>query len=496
MARTDTGLSVLADRVAGSVVLPGDPSYGTVGKLTIGRFDQLDERLPAVIVRCVTASDVVEALAYARAEGLPVAVRGGAHSFAEYSSTDGLLIDLARMDDVRPGPAGPFRDGAEPLRGKDFAGVGGDVVTVGPGVRIAGLASRLAAYGRTVPCGWCPTVGVTGAVLGGGYGALGRLYGLGCDHLLAAEVVLADGRIVVADADREPDLFWALRGAGGGNFGVVTSLLLRTRPAVPTTTFHCWWTYRHAAEVVAAWQRWAPDAPGEVNAEVALLASGDPAEPPVVVLFGVVAGGRDLTSVIVGEFAGLVGAGAESVGTVERPATDPTGLHSYLGFPAGDVPPTGRPLAEPPGVRVSRSEFFDRALPADAIERLVSHYAADRVLGQYRDLELVPWGGAYSAVRDTAFAHRDARFLLKHAVELAGGADTGLRHAARDWLTGSAATLAGHGTGGVYPNYPEPDLPDWPTAYHGPNLPRLTRVKATYDPHNTFTFAQSVPLAR
>jgi len=395
----------------------------------------------------------------------------------EHSSTEGLLIDLGRMNAIR---------------------LWGSAANVGPGVRIAAMASLLAGRGMTVPCGWCPTVGVAGAVLGGGYGALGRLHGLGCDHLLAAEVVLADGRIVVASPAREPDLFWALRGAGGGNFGVVTSLLLRTRPAVRTTTFRCRWAYRHAAEAIAAWQRWAPDAPGEVNAELALLASGDPAEPPLVALFGLVAGDRGTTLGLLAEFAALVGAAAESVDAVERPSHDAAGQLSYLGVPASECLPTGRAPGEPPGLRVSRSGFFDQPLPAAAIDRLVEHFAGDRPPGQFRDLELIPWRGAYSAVatQDTAFFHRGARFMLKHAVQLEGRASGWQRRAASTWLTGSTATVRGCGNGHVYPNYPDPDLADWPTAYYGTNLPRLRRVKAAYDPADTFRFEQSIPPSR
>ncbi len=139
------------------------------------------------VVRCATTADVATALTFAQAHRIPVAVRSGGNSFADRPTTDGLLVDVDGMRDLR---------------------MDGDLLVTGPGVRIRDLRRRLGPGDRAISCGWCPEVALGGAVLGGGYGSLSRLYGLGCDHLVAAEVVLADGRTLWSDAERDPDLFY------------------------------------------------------------------------------------------------------------------------------------------------------------------------------------------------------------------------------------------------------------------------------------------------
>lgn len=460
-----TALQSLARGLHGRLVLPGDPGYSSVRTAFIRG---LDEVLPEAVVRCGDPADVAEAITFARSRGLPFALRGGGHSFAGHSSTRGLLIDLGGLTSIV---------------------VGAGTVTIGPGVLVGGLARRLAGHDRVVPCGWCPTVGVTGALLGGGYGVLSRFYGLGADHLLAAEVVLADGRTVRVDADHEPDLFWALRGAGGGNFGAVTSVVLRTRPAPALVSFCVRWPYRRATAVIEAWQQWAPDAADEINAEVALTVPDSLDEAPSVTVFGVVVGDA------VPELAGFIDrvAGAESRLT---PLTGRAAAchHTYAGEPAVEVPLGPPPPDARPGRRVTKSEFFDHPLPRDTIAGLVAGLVHGRVEGQHRELELVPWRGAIGRVpRDaTAFVHRDARFLIRHAVLTGRRATDEQRLTASRWVTSSWAVTHPHGSGHVYPNYPDPDLLDWEHAYYGTNLRRLREVKWAYDPVGVFRFGQSI----
>jgi FAD/FMN-containing dehydrogenase len=456
MAVAAAALSALAGGLHGSLVRPGDPEYTSVRKPFAGRFD---DALPTAVVRCATAEDVVASLAFARTHDMPFALRSGGHSFADWSSTRGLLIDLGPLDTVR-------------LDGHD--------ATVGPGVRLGVLAGRLAAADRTVPCGWCPGVGAAGAVLGGGYGVLGRLYGLGADHLLAAQVALADGGLVWCDAERDPDLFWALRGAGGGLFGAVTALVLMTRPVVPATVFMCRWSYRHAAAVVAAWLRLAPSAPDEINAELVLTATEQPDEQPYVTVFGAAVGGA-------AAFLDAFRPPPDDAATRELAGRDAACHHEYPGEAEGVII-SGPPPDARPGLQANKSEFFDATLPADTVGALVAHFAADRVRGESRDLEFIPWGGAHGRVPAdaTAFAHRGARFMLKHAVQVGYLATDERRWAAHRWVTASWAITRPHGSGGVYPNYPDPALPPWDRAYHATNLDRLRAVKARYDPADLF----------
>lgn len=447
------------------LLLPDDPGYVSA-RTTFVRG--LDEVLPEAVVRCADPADVAEAITFAQSRGLPFALRGGGHSFADHSSTRGVLIDLGGLTSIA---------------------VGAGTVTIGPGVLVGGLARHLASYDRLVPCGWCPTVGVTGAVLGGGYGPLSRLYGLGADHLLAAEVVLADGRTVRVDADHEPDLFWALRGAGGGNFGAVTSLVLRTRPAPALVSFCVRWPYHQATAVIEAWQRWAPDAADEINAEVALTVPDVLDEAPSVTAFGVVVGG-DATSL-----AGLT----DRVAGAEVSLTPLTGRaaachHTYAGELVSEVPFDPPPPGVRPGRRVTKSEFFDHPLPCDTIAGLVAGLVHERVEGQHRELEFVPWRGAIGRIpkHATAFVHRDARFMIRHGVLTGRRATDEQRLAASRWATSSWALAHSHGSGHVYPNYPDPDLADWEHAYYGTNVGRLREVKLAYDPTGVFRFGQSI----
>jgi FAD/FMN-containing dehydrogenase len=203
----------LRGAIAGEVVLPESDGYDRVRTPPMARFRDVR---PTGIVRCRGPADVAEALAFARRSGLQVAVRGGGHFFAGGSSTPGLLVDVGPINGVS---------------------VAGEVVTVGAGARLGDIYDALEGHGRTIAGGCGPTVGIVGLALGGGVGMLGRRHGLTSDQLLAAEVVLADGRVVRCDEHEHADLFWALRGAGGTRFGVLTSLELTTVPALDTTSF-------------------------------------------------------------------------------------------------------------------------------------------------------------------------------------------------------------------------------------------------------------------
>ncbi|WP_157251546.1 FAD-binding oxidoreductase [Nonomuraea typhae] len=440
------------------VIHPGEPGYQARRKAFLGT---LTEELPAAVACCATEPDILAALELARARGLPFVLRGGGHSFAEHSTTTGLVVDLGAMKRIEIGP---------------------DTVRVGPGVQVGELARRLAGHGRMVPSGWCPTVGVIGAVLGGGYGVFSRLHGLGADHVLAARVILADGRTVNAP----DDLLWALRGAGAGNFGVVTELTLRTRPVVPITTVQATCAYGAAAALVDAWQHWAPEAPDEVNLEIAVISGDEPGEEPYAVLFGVVAGPEERAAKLLGELPSL-----DEVRLTRLEGAAAACHHAYADDSGGAV--TDLPLGERPGLRLNKSGFFPGHLPRQAIEDLLERLAADRVYGEIRDLEFVPWAGAIGRVAPdaTAFAHRGPRFLLKQSVQVGFRATDARRKDAHAWLNRSWARLSPWASG-VYPNYPDADLEGWAQAYYGGNLARLRQVKNAYDPTGVFRFAQSL----
>jgi FAD/FMN-containing dehydrogenase len=458
-----TDWAALQEAIAGEVILPGSPGYELARRPAIARFH--DTR-PRAVVRCQVPADVAETIALARRHRVPAAVRNGGHSFAGRSSTTGIVIDVTPMGSVS---------------------VAGGAATAGGGTRLGALYDTLAGQQLTVAGGCGPTVGFAGLTLGGGLGILGRVHGLTCDQLVAAQVVLADGRVIECDDHRDRELFWALRGAGGGNFGVVTSLTFRTVPAPAATGFHLTWPYRDAARVVEAWQAWAPEAPGELAASLLLTAAGEAGRAPAVHVFGALLGTESAATALLGALAARAGADPGSASAQHLPYHEAKRYLTRLGDQMRE-PAAGQPATE--GHDFSKSEFFARPLPGDAIAALVAGLGRQRPAGQSRELDFTPWAGVYNrpAADATAFPHRDALFLLKQTVSVDPGADDDAREAARRWLDRSWATAHPFGTGGVYPNFPDPDLADEAGAYSGVNLARLLRVKARYDPDGFFPF--------
>jgi FAD/FMN-containing dehydrogenase len=461
----------LQGAIDGDVVLPGAPDYESVRKPVMARFEHMR---PAAVVLCATPADVAATLAVARGLDLPTVIRSGGHSVAGRSSTEGVVLDVTPMRSVA---------------------VAGEVATVGAGARLGDLYDALANHGRTIPAGCGPSVGIAGLTLGGGLGILGRKHGLTCDHLLGAQVVLADGRVVDCDEHHDGELFWALRGAGGGHFGVVTSLVFRTLPAPATTVFHLVWPPAAAGAVVQAWQAYAPDAPDELDATLRLTAAGDGQRPPGVEVVGSVLDGEADAAELLGELVDRVGADPVEASRHHLPHRAAKRYLEGLGS-VEDRPERSGPEQPPqPGHLYTKSEFFRRPLPGETVAALVGHLTQGLAPGQSREVDFLPWGGAYNRVPAdaTAFAHRGERFLVQHLVQVGADAAPAERAAARDWLARSWALAHPWGSGGVYPNFPDPDLQDWARAYHGSNYDRLRRVKAAYDPGGFFRFHQSLP---
>src|SRR5439155_5135311 len=228
----------LARTLQGDVVVPGDASYAQARVLYDTRFDGVH---PHAVVFCESAVDVERTVTWARKHKLRVAPRSGGHSYGGYSLSPGVVIDVSRIDRVT-------------LDGERRA-------VVGAGARLIDVYDTLWQHRLTVPAGTCPTVGIAGLALGGGIGFAARKFGLTCDNLVEATVVTAAGRALVCNAQHHPDLYWALRGGGGGNFGIVTRLVFRTHPVADVATCSLEWPWSDARRVVQAWQTWAPHTP-------------------------------------------------------------------------------------------------------------------------------------------------------------------------------------------------------------------------------------------
>jgi FAD/FMN-containing dehydrogenase len=453
------------------LVRPSDPTYEAARILYNTRFDGVR---PQAIARCATTADVRECVRFARAYRVPLALRSGGHSYGGWSTGPGLVIDVGRMTAID---------------------VQSDRVTAGAGVRLIDLYDAVAARGQGIAAGSCPTVGVTGLTLGGGVGVLSRAWGLTCDDLVSARIVTADGQVRECDDAREADLFWALRGGGGGSFGVVTSLTLRTHVATDLALGFMSWPWSRAAAVVAAWQAWMSRAPDALWSTLHLQTA---AGGPEVTLHAVLPGA---TADLARQFDALVAG-------IGPPAYREQGVRAYRDVMLLEAGCLGRTLDQchlagttSGGVLqresyVAKSAIAQRPLSGDAIAALVGAVDA---LARRRDagsgaVLLDTLGGAVArlAADATAFPHRDAFAVAQLLASWDAGAAPTVVDATRSWLRdlyAAARPLIGRG---AYVNYADPDLDDWSEAYFGPNYARLQQVKAKYDPDRVFDFPQAV----
>ncbi|MEU6084607.1 FAD-binding oxidoreductase [Streptomyces sp. NPDC047108] len=468
--------SVLARGLGGGLVQPGDADYTSARVLYNTRFDHLR---PAAVAYVAGATDITECLAFARRHSVPVSIRNGGHSYAGWSSGTGrLVIDVSRLSRIA---------------------VDGDTeAVVGAGAKLVDVYSGLGAHGVTVPAGTCPTVGISGLTLGGGHGVVSRAYGLTCDSLLGATVVTADGKTVRCTASDHSDLFWALRGAGNGNFGVVTELRFRTHAAPDAIAVRATWPWSKAAELVRAWQEWGPDQPDELWSAVHLSAAAGGAARVWFSAFslGTYADAQNA----VDRLTGLVGSAASSVSLRSSSYLD--AMIGYAGCSRYSTEqcrlPGGTPGHSPTGSLVretytSRSDFYDRALPADGIRVLVDQVEAFRKLGGAGSgtVQLTALGGAINRVGPTAtaFVHRRSRVLAQYLAAWAAGQNGAT---STTWLGGLHRAMRRHASGAAYQNYADPSLKNWRRAYYGPAAERLARLKRKYDPQRVFDFPQAL----
>ncbi|MFG3498554.1 FAD-binding oxidoreductase [Streptomyces sp. NPDC047928] len=474
----------LARGLDGLLVRPGDAAYATARQLYNTRFDGLR---PAAVAYVGGTEDVRECLAFARRHGTPVAIRNGGHSYAGWSSGTGrLVIDVSKLSRV----------------GTD----GADSAVVGAGAKLMDVYRGLARRGRTLPAGTCPTVGISGLALGGGHGVTSRAYGLTCDSLTGATIVTADGRTLVTDAERHPDLFWALRGAGNGNFGVVTELRFRTRPVSPaevsTVTAYLNWPWSRARAVVAAWQEWGPGQPDEVWSALH-LAAGAGGVAPTVSVTAFTLGDRDALQNSLDRLADRVGAPASSVALRDRSHLDAMLVFAGCGGLTDEQCRLPGPVpGRSPGGALGRetyaatSDFFDRSLPAAGVAALTSAVEAFTRTTVARgggggSVALTALGGAVNRVDPsaTAFVHRGSRMLAQYVASWRPGTPGTVQRA---WLRESRAAMGRYASGAAYQNYTDPDLRDWRRAYYGGAADRLTALKRRYDPSRVFTFPQAL----
>lgn len=452
--------AALRGRLSGPMFLPSDAGYDTA-RLAFNPL--FDGHHPAAVVQSATPSDVQACVGTAAASRVPIAARSGGHSYVGYSTPErGIVVDMGRMNSVTVAADG--------------------TAVIGAGARLLDVYMALADAGRCLPGGSCPTVGIAGLTLGGGIGVLTTKYGLTSDNLIAAEIVTADGQLRTVSASQDPDLFWALRGGGGGNFGLVTSFTFRTVPTPPLTVFQLVFPAGSAADVFGGWQTTTAAAPDELWSTMGLTAGS----PPTCRVTGCFVGQSGALDPLVDALVAATGA---------RPTSRYVAAKGYLdamlwfGGCANYTPQQCRPSWTGAG-RLERESFV-------ATSRIITKPLADpssftaTITGrQGMDVLVDSIGGAAGRVgaTETPFPHRGALASVQIYAAATPETAAAVTQEVGEVRAALGELLGPHG----YINHIDPAMPDWARAYYGPNLQRLQEVAKRYDPHQVFAFAQGI----
>jgi len=472
---TPADWTALGHDLQGSLVRPGDRSYPVDSYLFDPRFDNIH---PAGIAYVDNAHDVGTCLAFVRKFGVKFAARSGGHSYAGYSSSTGLIIDVEKLKGVQ---------------------VSGSTANVGAGTRLIDFYSELAAKGRAIPGGSCPTVGIAGLTLGGGVGVTARAYGLTCDKLKSLNMITADGKALTVSPSSHSDLYWACRGGGGGNFGIATWFQFETVPAPSPVLFFLSWPWSKAAKVIAAWQSWAPHAPDALWSNLHLAAAPGGRTPTIEVggcYLGSITGAHNLIEQLYGKV------GSDATGYFLN-------QYSYLnamlfeagcrnGLTACHLPwySKGGALSRQP--QFAKSAYFSKPLSSAGISTLLrgitSMQSVRGAAGGVGGVAFDALGGAVNRVAPTAtaFVHRNALFGAQYTTDWTNGAAAAGINNQHAWLRSFWASMQPYANGQAYQNYIDPDLTNWSQAYYAQNYARLQQVKKTYDPTRRFNFPQAI----
>jgi FAD/FMN-containing dehydrogenase len=443
----------LAAVVRGRVVERSASDYDEARAL----YNAMIDKRPAAIAYCVDESDVAAAVRYANERGLRIAIRSGGHNGGGLGGVDdGLVIDLSQMKSITVDAAAR-------------------VARVQGGALLKEVLETTHQDGLTIPVGVIGTTGVGGLTLGGGIGHFSRAYGLTIDNLLGATVVLADGSIVECDADREPELFWAIRG-GGGNFGIVTTFTFRCHPATTVLAGPVLYDLADAADVLRWYRDFVPAQPDELGIWYALV-SVPPGPPFPEELHLRKVGALILTQV--GEVESEALREARSFGTPLLDGVAPLPIPVWntafdAVYPAGDQ-------------WYWRGDFVEELSDGAIDVHLEFHESAPTWKST---MHMYSIDGAASRVGndETAWAYRHAKW----GQVIAGvDPDPANADAITEWARGYSDALKPHVLAGGYSNFAM-DEPDRVRGMYGTNYDRLARIKAIYDPDNVFRVNQNI----
>jgi len=434
--------------LTGRIILPGELQYNAARK----EFNTFFNKFPLIIVFAQETKDVVNAVRWARYRDVPIRIRSGRHNYEGLSVVNaGIVIDVSEMKRVE----------VDHKRG---------TATVQTGLRDIELYEKLGAEGLVVPAGLCPTTGIAGFTLGGGQSSLSRQWGLTIDHLLALEMVDANGNVLHANADKHADLFWALRGGGGGNFGICTAFRFRTHQIDTVAYAKIDWDLRDLEPVLRTWQQYTvPDADERLTPLLTIVSG----QQSLLFMQGIFLGSAKKLRHLLEP---LLRAGSPQKVTIEE----------IPWLKAVSLIAATQPDSEP---FKSVGPFIDHLLPEEGIatiRRFISEPPTSSVSLLFHGL-----GGAVARVprQATAYFYRNAlsNMSLWATWNTPEGAALGIH-----WIEDFYKAMRPF-TRGVYVNTPDLSIKNWPAAYYGSNFERLTLVKAKYDPKNVFNFPQSIP---
>ncbi|MFI5933938.1 FAD-binding oxidoreductase [Actinoplanes sp. NPDC051494] len=470
--------SRLRDHLQGRLVLPTTADYQTAKQLFQVQFDTTD---PRAIAYCASAADVALCLRFAQDCGIPVAARSGGHSAGGYSTTTGLVIDVSGLNAV--------------VLNSDRTSV-----RIGPGAQLIDIMGTLAPAGLAISGGYCPTVAAGGFLQGGGMGLFTRSIGMASDKVTSAQVVLANGSVVTASATQNPELFWALRGGGGGNFGIVTSYEITPTAITNVAAANLVWSYDKALDMLDGWTRWLEDSPWSIGggANVTLF----DAAPGAVPTAGITLGSVDTGPTFAAEVQRLIAA-VGSAPVVNQGFTAPYQPIMMNLYRCGELTAaqchrddnTADGQIPRPAFGAWRGRLFNKVMPRDGWSKALTVVESTaRVAGQSRQLQISALGGQANTVSRTAtaYVHRDTRYSASFLTSNAETPTAEVKSAAYQFVDSGFAAVDPYSNGETYQNFIDPRLPDWKRSYYGENYSRLMRVKKSYDPHNFFRFAQSV----
>jgi FAD/FMN-containing dehydrogenase len=464
----------LRKKLTGELILPGSKAYNSARTMFDPRFNYL---APAAFAYCKTNADVQNCVNFASGfTQLPLRVRSGGHSYEGWSSVNGgLVIDVSDLN--------------------SFA-IGSGNVTVGSGLDLINFYAGLAAHGKAVPGGSCPTVGIAGLALGGGIGVLSRQYGLTSDCIDSLKIVVANGDLLTCSPSSHNDLYWACRGGGGGNFGVVTEFTFRTFNLSYLVEFVLGWPWSQAARVVNAWQSWGPHGPNALWSGLR-MGAGTGSSPSKIYVVGSYAGSVGACQTQLDKLYGMVGShpsGAPVNYTFLQAMLNYAGC-SGVSVPRCSTPPAGNLPFVP---SYAKSDFFSKPLNSAGISALLAGINSLRTVrgaaGGSGSIAFDALQGQAAAMnaQSTAWVHRDALWGVQYYTSWNWPGSSSGRANQFNWMNSAYKGLHPHANGQAYQNYVDSALTNWQQAYYGVNYAQLQAVKTTYDKHKLFNFPQAI----